>query len=607
MLSRILTWFTKGSESIAGRSQSEVLQPVLKSSLIDGEAEHRKRITALVSEGSAAAALDLLMQSAPSSDMASRQAWANAFLADVFQDLGSTEQARSAIDMALVHRPDDADLNYRAGVHALSSADPELALDYFRLCRYYEPSHFLACSGEAKALEKLGRADEQRRLIAGFLEKYPGNVEAAFELALIEYGAGRFEEAVALLNQIGGLDEIFPEACNLKGLILGRDLGDVQGAIKCFERVLLVRPGWTVALSNLGWMYSEAGNFEKGDEYLGAVLDTLPLDSEARLIRAYINLKHGRFASGWEFYKSRHESNYATARPYRFPVWTGAPAESDVLLVYAEQGLGDHLMFSSCIRDVIGRVGKVYFECNPKLIALFQRSFPMVQVVENVPSGSEPVWLDSVKPVDWQIAMGDLPGIFRPSLESFPRHHGYLKANPVRIAFWKDRIDRLGPGLKIGVSWRGGVRATRRQLRSFRPTVFEPLLRRGMHLISLQYGDVEADLEEMKSAGLDILHWPDALSDYDETAALVCALDCVVSVCTAVIHLCGALGRPALVLVPRVAEWRYLYSGDTLPWYPSLRLIRQGTVGNWEPEIAKALEHLRQFESEESNEPRAAN
>ena len=607
MLSRVISWFARARGANIRRGYSYILQPHLESALIEDEAEYRKRIKTLVSDGGAAVALDFLMQSAPNGEIASRRAWANAFLADVFQDMGSMEQARSSIDSALAHRPDDADLNYRAGVHALSADDPELALDYFRLCRHYEPSHFLACSGEAKALEKLGRADEPRRLIAGFLEKYPGSAAAAFELALLEYGEGRFEEAVALLSRIEGRDAIFPEACNLKGLILGRDLGDVQAAIECFERVLLVRPGWTVALSNLGWMYSEAGQFEKGDDHLGAVLDTIPLDSEARLIRAYISLKHGRFESGWKYYTARHESKYAIERPYQFPVWTGAPAEGDVLLVYAEQGLGDHLMFSSCIRDVVQSVGQVFLECNPKLVSLFQRSFPMVQVVENIPSGADPVWLNSVRRVDWQIAMGDLPGIFRPNVESFPRHDGYLQANPERVAFWRDRIDRLGPGLKIGVSWRGGVRATRRQLRSFRPAVFEPLLHQGMHLISLQYGDVEADLEDMKRAGLDILHLSDALSDYDETAALVCALDCVVSVCTAVIHLCGALGRPALVLVPKVAEWRYLYSGETLPWYPSLRLIRQGTVGNWAPEVAEVLEHLRQFESEYFHEQPVAN
>lgn len=607
MLPRVLSWIrSRQAADVRCVPAEDSKQPQAHGQFRDN-AEFRAQIRNLVVDGAAEAAHSLLMQNSLHDDPASRVAEAHACIADIFQDLGEAEQARAAIGKALDCRPDDADLNYRAGVHALFAADPELALDYFRLCRYYDPSHFPACSGEAKALEKLGRGAERARLISDYVERHPERCDAVFELALLEHESGQFERAVALLDRIGEKDAMFPEACNLKGLILGRDLGDIQTAISCFERVLLIRPGWTVALSNLGWMYSEAGDFDKGDEFLEAVLGTIPDDPEARLIRAYINLKHGRFAAGWKYYAARHESKFAIERPYRFPSWSGAPARDDTLLIVAEQGLGDHLMFSSCIRDVADRVGKVYLECHPKLVSLFRRSFPLVDVVENVPLGSDPTWLNSVSKIDWQVAMGDLPGIFRPDVESFPRHQGYLKPNPERIKYWKDRIARLGPGIKLGVSWRGGVSATRRQLRSFSPTVFEPLLAGGGHLISLQYGEVDADLEQMEKAGLKISHWPEALSDYDETAALVCALDSVVSVCTAAIHLCGALGRPAFVLVPRVAEWRYQHSGERLPWYPSLRLVRQAEIGHWEPVVERVVALLRESGLEQTHGPSAAN
>lgn len=607
MLSRVLSW------GKSRRSREDVHDklsgpgPAPSSGLAIGSAEFRARVDQLVSEGAVGAALELLVKNAPAGDLQSRRAWGNAFLADIFQDLGESTQARAAIEDALACRPDDVDLNYRAGIHALSADDPELALDYFRLSRHYDPSYFPAWAGEAKALEKLGRGAERTKLISAFIDKYPDRFDAVFELALIEHGEGQFDRAVTLLKRIPDQEAIFPEACNFQGLILGRDLGDIAGAIACFERVLLIRPGWTVALSNLGWMYSEAGDFKRGDELVAAVLGTLPQDPEVRLIRAYINLKHGRFESGWKYYLARHESRFAVERPYRFPQWTGAPVGDAAVLVFAEQGLGDHLMFSSCIGDMAERVGKIYLECHPKLVSLFRRSFPEVQVVENVASGSEPVWLASAGKIDWQVAMGDLPGIFRPDFESFPRHQGYLKASKDRVDYWRDRISRLGSGAKIGVSWRGGVRATRRQLRSFSPTFFEPLLSGGMHLISLQYGEVDADLELMARAGLRIVHWPEALADYDDTAALVCALDGVVSVCTSVIHLCGALGRPALVLVPQVAEWRYLYAGERLPWYPSLRLVRQATVGNWESVMEEVMTILHASGTEDSDVFRAAN
>jgi ADP-heptose:LPS heptosyltransferase len=96
-----------------------------------------------------------------------------------------------------------------------------------------------------------------------------------------------------------------------------------------------------------------------------------------------------------------------------------------------------------------------------------------------------------------------------------------------------------------------------------------------------------------RETGIAIHHWPDAIDDYDETAALVCALDAVVSVCTAVVHLGGALGRPVYVVVPLSPEWRYGLVGDAMPWYPSVKLFLQQEVGEWNEPIAQIRDVLR--------------
>jgi len=176
-----------------------------------------------------------------------------------------------------------------------------------------------------------------------------------------------------------------------------------------------------------------------------------------------------------------------------------------------------------------------------------------------------------------------------------------LRAAPERVEYWRAKLAELGSGPKIGLSWGGGVKATRRHLRSIALGVFMPILRHPGRFVSLQYGDCGEDLSALnREQGVVLPHWSDALNDYDETAALVCALDLVISVCTAVIHLAGALGRPVWVLVPAVPEWRYLDHGDRLPWYPSARLFRQAESGRWQGVIGQVGGELRKLLAEQA-------
>jgi hypothetical protein len=282
--------------------------------------------------------------------------------------------------------------------------------------------------------------------------------------------------------------------------------------------------------------------------------------------------------------------------PYHFARWDGAPIAGKTLLIYGEQGFGDQIMFASCFHEAIERAGHCIIECDPRLVTLFRRSFPSAVIEASAPSGESPAWAAQVQAVDCQIPMGSLPGFFRKRWEEFPRHAGYLRAAPERVAYWRARLDALGPGPKIGLSWRGGIPATRRHLRSLALEELLPLLRLPANFVSLQYGNCSDDLDRLRrDYGLILPHWADAIEDYDETAALVCALDLVISVCTAVIHLTGALGKPVWILVPAVAEWRYLDRGENLPWYPSARLFRQTEAGRWHEVLERMGKELAQL------------
>jgi hypothetical protein len=196
---------------------------------------------------------------------------------------------------------------------------------------------------------------------------------------------------------------------------------------------------------------------------------------------------------------------------------------------------------------------------------------------------------------DAQVDLGSLPGLLGREIGRFPTHAGYLCADTASVAAWRTRLASLDAAKIIGISWRGGTRQSREHARSLPLHALRPLFElEGTRLVSLQYGDCGDEIERARRQyGLDLLHWQDAIDDYDQTTALVTALHSVVSVQTAVAHLAGALGKRVHVMVPSVAEWRYLESGSGMPWYPSMSLHRQQDAGEWNNVIAQIAVELK--------------
>jgi hypothetical protein len=314
-------------------------------------------------------------------------------------------------------------------------------------------------------------------------------------------------------------------------------------------------------------------------------------------MRAVARLKRADFAA-WDEYEARFASPLATHRPYAFPAWDGSPLREGTLLVYGEQGLGDQIMFASCLPELLARVPDCVVECDPRLGRLFERSFPEARVVTAAQNDPAPAWLAGLGPdrarIRAQVPIGSLPRWFRRSHSAFPRHYGFLRADPARVQAWRKRLAAHGTGPRIGVSWRGGTATSRRALRSLDLEQLAPVLRSvPATWVSLQYTDCRPEITAVEQRhGITVHHWQEAIDDYDETAALVAALDAVVSVCTAVVHLSGALDQRTLVMVPYAAEWRYGAAGGDMPWYPSVRLLRQRAPGDWADLLERVKDEL---------------
>jgi tetratricopeptide (TPR) repeat protein len=458
---------------------------------------------------------------------------------------------------------------------------PELAADILNNCGIL----WLGMNMHARAEMAFRRA-----LIAD------SNYAAAWcNLGIVLQHAGAYIQAQECFEKSILLAPEFPEALHNYGLLL-RDLGQPEAAVDMLIRALELKPDYGLAHANLGVAYQDLGYVEEALLAFDRALALEPTCADIRVTKAQLLLSLGRFREGWIENEHRLSVRGSPRGRFPFPQWDGCDLKGGRLLVYSEQGLGDEIMFASCLPDLLRTVDQCVIECDPRLESTFRRSFPQAMVVGNrfkkVTS-----WLRELPPIDWQVAIGSLPQFFRNDSSEFPVHSGYLLPDPRRVECVNDRLERIGRGLKIGLSWRGGTTKTNEYLRSIPLLEWKQILRQtGVHFVNLQYTDCSEEVSNVSnSLGVKIHQWKEALEDYEETIALVSSLDVVITVCTALAHLAGALGRPTWVLVPCAPGWRYMREGDQMLWYPSVRLFRQKKPLQWESVINEISSELDEF------------
>ena len=472
-------------------------------------------------------------------------------------------KAAVCLRTALESDPDSAVAHTNLGVILREAGRPLEALEHTRRAYELRPKEEGSVKNLVLTLVEADRCEEALSVASAAFASDPGGYETNLALGFAHY---KLHEPARALEYFEAAGRIRPDDAELyynRGLAL-QDLGHLARAFEDYERAIARQPQYPLALFH----------------------------------RALARLLTGDFGAGWDDYEARRMGVYDfPKRASSLPQWDGLPLTGRTLLVHSEQGLGDEIMFASMLPEVIAAAGHCVVECDPRLLALFRRSFPAATVFAAQQDRGLPEDIAS-RHIDVEVAAGSLPRFLRRRVTDFPSHDGYLRADPQRVSHWRERLLQLGPGPKVGISWSGGVRKTRRPLRSIPLERWLPILGvKGARFVSLQYTrEAAAEAAEFgRQHGVTIEHWQEAIDDYDETAALVSALDLVVSVCTAVIHLGGALGRPVWVMAPRVPEWRYGFSGDKMPWYPSVRILRQSVFGEWEPVIstvAAELEHL---------------
>ena len=512
------------------------------------------------------------------------------------REQGDVEGAVRMLEQAVDLERDFAEAHLELGriFHQLGRIDD--ASDHYVLAAHFQPDLQEAQLRLGQLACGQGQFDEARRRLESAVALKPEDAEAHIALGAALYGLRLVDAAIARFRRALELNPESAEAHTNLGYVLFRELGQFEEGEKHIETALGLAPNNETVLCNWTMVLQQRGRFQEALDLSDRLLAANPHLHEVRLNRGLILLTRGEFWRGWPDYEARKRLPDFPKRVLPWPEWDGSSLADKTIFVYGEQGLGDEIMFGSCLPDVIRAAKGCVVECNPKLKALFSRSFPQARVIGTKQIGAGDSGYPSLDEIDFQAALGSLPLYLRREWGSFPIHDGYLKAAPARIAYWKQRLDGLGGKARIGISWRGGAPSTRRARRSIALELWRPILScDSASFVSLQHdGRVEEIEMVRKTHNVMLHHWQNALDDYDETAALVCALDLVVTVQTAVAHLAGALGKTAWVMISAVPEWRYMETGESMPWYPSVRLFRQETAGDWSTVVQTVARNLGQ-------------
>ena len=550
----------------------------------DAEALYLSGQVALA-RGEVAAAAAALLRAA---ELAPRNAHFLHDLGVALDRAGNKREALAAFAAAVALRHDYVSAIFHSGQLHAELGEREDARDRFSLALAFDPRSSAARIALSRLLAESEGLEAAIALLRDAIEEQTADAAVYCRLAVLLKQRGDGAGAEALYKAaIGRFPKDPAPLVNLGVVELGQS-GDPGKAEALFLRALELRPDLVEAQANLGLALQEQGRFDEALAHYERMIPDHPDELEFRWNRGIANLISGNFATGWEDYELRKARPDAGGvhESFKLPKWDGAPLTNRAILVYGEQGLGDEIMFASCLPDVIAQARWCVVECDARLEKLYRRSFPAARIE---PRARDRVrdWRTDCPELELQCAVGSLPRFMRRRQSDFPDHKGYLRADPVAVERWRAHLRRFGTSHNVGISWRGGSLRTRSVLRSLPTAQLAALI----DDLDATFVVLQRDLAAEERAMLELrsnVYIPDGVGDPDELAALISALDLTISVPSTTVHLTGALGRPLWVLLNYSPEWRYLWQGEIMPWYPSARLFRQPKPGDWPSVINEA-------------------
>jgi tetratricopeptide (TPR) repeat protein len=492
---------------------------------------------------------------------------------------GQLEQAATYCQLALQDEPERADaLKILSGIRFMEGRLDE-ALATLSRAAALDPDDPKVHANLGSILTRLNRPADAVAAYQRALAIAPDYAEAHYNLGATFAQLDRLDEALACYDRVLALAPAHGRALINRGGTLSA-LNRHEEALACYDRVLAGDSQYAEAETNRGTALQWLNRVDEAIDRYDTVIAARPQDAVAHWNKGLAALYRGDFATGWAEYEWRwRKPDFGgNRRDFPQPQWRG---ESDVagktILLFSEQGLGDIIQFCRYAPLLAKRGATVVLEVQAALKPLLT-SLPGVAGVfargEALPA------------CDLQCPIMSLPLAFGTDAESIPANVPYLAPSAAKAALWKAR---LGPRTRprVGLAWSGNPTQKNDRNRSIALARLVPLAgdpRFEFHVLQKDIRDADratlASMPQLRAHG-------DALADFDDAAALTAEMDLTISVCTSILHLAGAMGRPAWGLLTFSPDWRWLMNRDDSPWYPSVRLFRQSTVGDWDGVLAR--------------------
>ncbi|MFN0197405.1 MAG: tetratricopeptide repeat protein [Planctomycetaceae bacterium] len=516
-------------------------------------------------------------------------------LGELLYHLGRFADAQSSLEFTLRHHPQDAFAWELLGCVNSAQSRPLEAENCFRRALTIESGRISARYRLAECYSQRGDDLTAERELRILLEQQPTHAPAWCLLGSICYRQDRPKEAGQAFHQAVMLKPDHAPYWSNWGASLHLE-GDLSSALRTLEQALKLQPLDCAAWTNRAAVMQDCGRFDDAERCYKNILSIKPEETAARHNRALLWLLQGDDERGLPEHEFRGSLTKLQQSGLIRHRWNGKRLTDERLVIRTEQGVGDEVMWARYFPLVLSRVQHCRAECDPRLVSLFNRSFPQIEFVSSSdPRRDEPKYIDETSPhpsttrPEVQIPLASLPNVLGLGLASDLTAQPYLHADESLRHNWRTRLQELPARMRVGISWFGGGTPLTRRKRSIALPMWHELMDLDdVAFVNLQYGP-------HRTEGTRLVDWDDAdpTRDLDNFSALVAELDLVISVDNSTVHLAGALGVPVWVFLPAVPDWRWGLRGERTDWYPSAMLFRQTQWGNWSDPIRLATMQLK--------------
>jgi tetratricopeptide (TPR) repeat protein len=499
---------------------------------------------------------------------------------------GNLKKAEDIYIEILKKHPNDADALHLYGVLQHRSGNLESAIRLFKKAIVIDPNFAEAYNNLGNAIRDKGSLKEAIIYYQKALQIDPNFAIGHNNIGNVYLETDQPDKAKEFFKKALQIDPNFAEAYNNLGKALF-DIGNHNEAILYCQRAIQIKPDYAEAYYNLGSVLVEEIHLNEAIKCFQKALQIKPDFASAHWNLSHTLLLSGKFEEGWKEYEWRWKlKGVMQERNFPQPQWDGHDINSRFILLHAEQGFGDTIQFIRYAPLVAQRGAKVIVECQQELVSLLKN----VEGVYNVVSYGK-----TLPAFDVHCPLLSLPLLFDTKLETIPARIPYIRADATLVQKWRNRIGDVGSAIKIGLVWAGNPKLKFGHSRSCTLSAFALLSEfNEITLYSLQKEKASEDAKNPPE-GMKIIDYMDDVNDFSDTAAFIQNLDLIISVDTSVAHLAGALGKPAWILLPFVPDWRWMTDRTDAPWYPTMRLFRQPSRGDWGSVMELVKKELVQF------------